>query len=106
MAKGAIKHGTARELADQGVGYSASGSSEHSRHAAHSQSSREHYDFRPERKGKMTHGEFIARTSRQVAKLSGDILLEDNRARKARLQKDHLLKSQLLERLKREALLQ
>src|SRR6185312_3246603 len=31
-----IQHGTAKQLADFGVGYTASGASEHSRHAAHS----------------------------------------------------------------------
>ena len=43
-------------------------------------------------------------TQQQMAKLAGDILLEDNRDRKAKLQKDRALKSALLERLKSEAL--
>lgn len=102
-ALGVVRVGTARDLADHGVGYSANGESEHTRHAAHSQQKREHAardrPTRPTRGGAREH---FARVSKKIAKLRGDISLEKNAERRARLQHDFELKSVLLLRLEIE----
>jgi hypothetical protein len=103
-APGVVTHGTAKDLADVGVGYTASGASEHSRQSAHNGRPRDEFanDFRPERPANLSHGELIARTAKQIAKLNGDILLEDNRARREKLRHRLDLKKQVFERLQSE----
>ena len=97
-----VRHGTAKDLADACVGYSASGASEHSRHSAHSSKGRE-YDFRPERPQNLSPGQLIARTAKQIAKLSIDLRIESSRERRAKIKRDLDCKKALFERLKCEA---
>jgi hypothetical protein len=102
-APNVTRHGSPRDLADHAVGYSANGESQHSRQSAHSQQKSEHAardrPMRPTRGGAR---EFFARTTKQIAKLRGDISLEPNLDRKAKLQRDLELKTALALRLENE----
>jgi hypothetical protein len=108
-----IQHGTAKQLADVGVGYTASGASEHSRNAAHSANDIKLASHTPRKQRDRTFGgpryvtlslgEKIAFQTSALAKLNIDLILEKNSERRAKLQKNIAIKSAFLERLKTEA---
>ena len=91
------------DLSDHGVGYVQSGSSEFTRRSAKGSARREHAAHgRPARAQPKDAREFLARTTKQIMKLSCMVSLEDNRDRRAKLQKDLTLKTALAARLEQE----
>jgi hypothetical protein len=96
MARGAIKHGSAKDLAEHDAGYSANGESEHSRRAASSPKiSLSH--------GKRTDGRLIRENESKLAKIRARLLTENNPAQLVKLKRDFEIKSAFIERLKSEA---
>ena len=104
-APGVIRHGTARDLADHGVGYTASGESEYSRHSANAknqtQMERRHEHGRAPRASKNVH-ELLARANYELRKLKIEISLESSRERLTKLQKDLAIKTAFIARLEKE----
>ena len=101
MAKTAprvFRHGTARDLARIEDGYSGTGESMHSRYSAHGVSG----DGRSARIPPKDTKEFLATTTKLIEKLRGNISLERNPDRKAKLQRDFELKTALAQRLENE----
>jgi hypothetical protein len=103
-APGVVRHGTAKNLADVGQGYSANGESEHSRQSAHGGSDKRQRLTTPPKwvRGDLTVGELIEKNAKQLAKLNSHILLERDPDRKANIQKQAEIKSRFLARLKSE----
>ena len=109
-----IQHGTAKDLADVGAGYVASGASEHSRQAAHSANDIKFTSHVPRKQNDrrvfggprypaLSLGEKIAFQSSALAKLNMDLLLEKSPERRAKIETNIGIKTKFLERLKSEA---
>jgi hypothetical protein len=106
-APGVARHGTARDLAAVGVGYSASGASEHSRHSAHSANIKMRSDVEPNPRGtKITgprsHGELIAENVKKLAALQVRLQTETDVTKRDKIIKGIVIKTKFLERLKSE----
>jgi hypothetical protein len=102
VAPGVVRHGTAKNLADVGQGYSANGESEFSRQSAHSANAVKMRGNSPKTTGKRTTAEIIAQNETQLAKLRGNLLIENNPARIAKMKRDLEIKSAFVARLKAE----
>jgi hypothetical protein len=100
--RGLIKRGTADEIASAVGGFSANGESAWSRSAARSGKARDGEQDRPPRPKNLSRDELIARTTKRIAKLRCDISLETGAVRRAKLERDLAIKSELLTRLKAE----
>jgi hypothetical protein len=94
-----VRTGTAKELAEAGIGYTSNGVSEHSRHSSKAKAE---YDFHPRAPKDLTPGELLVRTSQQLAKLTIDLRLETSPEKVARIRRDIKCKTELFERLKDE----
>jgi hypothetical protein len=92
------RSGTAKELARGSTGYSASGESQHSRQAAHG-GNMKLPGYVENVRGKRTRGQLIEQHKSLLAKLRGDILIEDNKARRAKLERNFEIKTKFLNRL-------
>jgi hypothetical protein len=109
-APGVVRHGTARQLADVGIGYTASGAGEYTRQAAHaaagikmnSHAPRKDRgrDFPGKRYPTMSLGEKIAFQASALAKLNIDLILETSAEKRAKIAKNVDIKTRFLERLK------
>lgn len=107
ITPGVIRHGTARDLDNLGIGYSASGSSEHSRHAAHSQNTKTAGYVEPKpplwaRTEREQLGEKIAKQAKFLAALHMRLRTETSPERAAKFGKDIEIKTRFLEKLKAE----
>jgi hypothetical protein len=108
-----IRHGTARDASDHAVGYTASGASEHSRHAANgsastkkpepekvvgasSQAGREHG------RGKRNRWQLIQEMHRDIAKIARRLKTETDPEVLARLRKNYTIKSGFLSKLHKQ----
>lgn len=91
------RSGTAKELSERAVGYSASGESQHTRQAAHGNGHLPGYVTTT--RGKRTRDQLIEQHKSLLAKLRGDILIEDNKTRRAKLEKNLEIKRKFLDRL-------
>jgi hypothetical protein len=94
---GVITEGTARDLADSGVGYSCNGESQFSRNAAQPNTTTRSHVART--KGKHTSAALIAENKSLLATLRGAILIETSPAKLAKLRKNFEIKSRFIERL-------
>jgi hypothetical protein len=100
-APNVTRRGTAKELADLGHGYSANGESEFSRHSAHSANVKMR-SHAPKTRGARTTSDIIAQSESQLAKMRGDLMLENNPARIVKLKRDMEIKGAFVARLKSE----
>jgi hypothetical protein len=95
-----ITHGTAKDLADNAVGYSPNGESEHSRRSA--QPTPTMVGHVRKGRGPQTTAELVADHTSRLAKLRGEMLLETNPARLAKLKKNFDIKQKFVDRLRNE----
>jgi hypothetical protein len=106
-APGVIRRGTASDLANLGVGYSASGASEHTRHAAHSTNTKLANYEEPKapvwtRTALEQLGEKIAKQAKFLAAFHVRLRTERDPERRAKIMKDIPIKARYLEKLKQE----
>src|ERR1700737_4954471 len=92
-APGVVKHGSAKNLADHGAGYSANGESEFSRQSAHAPNV-------SLKKGKRTDGRLIRETEKALRKLKYRASEERDPTRLMKLEKNIAIKSAFLDRLR------
>lgn len=97
---GVVTRGTARDLADNGAGYSCNGESQYSRNAA--QPNVRMAGNSAKTTGKHTQAALIAENESQLAKLRGDISLETDPTRREKLKKNFDIKARFVARLKAE----
>ncbi|SDI54382.1 MULTISPECIES: hypothetical protein [Bradyrhizobium] len=110
-----FRHGS-RDPADHGVGYSASGTSEHSRHSAHRASATATTRDEPERlvgarkveegrhhgRGKRTRWQLIEENHRRLGKIVERLKIETDPAVLEKLRKNFEIKTAFLARLRAE----
>jgi hypothetical protein len=90
-----FRGGTAREIAEHGLGYSANGESQYSRNAAATANI-------VLSKGKRTDGRLLRENENQLAKIAQRLSIETDPAKIMKLRKDHAIKSRFVEKLKSE----
>jgi hypothetical protein len=100
---GVTTRGTAKDLADHGVGYSSNGEGEYSRRSAQAPEVTM-VGFVPKGRGKQTTPALIAEHTSLLAKLRGEMLLETDPARLAKLKKNFDIKQRFVDRLRNETL--
>jgi hypothetical protein len=106
MAKrpGVVSHGTARDLADHSVGYSASGESQFSRNAASTGGGRDADQLPDSIKGRYApdrKSNLIFRNRQEIRKIARKIKDETDPAKLAKLKKNYAIKSMFLAKLER-----
>jgi hypothetical protein len=103
MAKrpGVTSVGTARDLAEKGLGYAANGIGEYSRHSAHSQNIKlpGYVEHGPKVRGPRAPGQLLGETIKALAKLERDARTERDLTRLAKLKKNIGIKSAFIARL-------
>lgn len=104
MARGSgvIVRGTAREIAEHGTGYSANGEGEYSRRVASAPNVKMRGHVAKTR-GKHSQVALIAENESLLARLRGEIAIETDPARLAKLKKNFEIKTRFVERLRSEA---
>ncbi|WMT75069.1 hypothetical protein [Bradyrhizobium sp. Ash2021] len=95
---------TSRDLADHGVGYSASGESEFSRRAASVPNVKmpSYAVSKPKLRGPLSRPEVIAENERELLKLRDRIRLATDPAKLAKLKKNLNIKMSFVEKLRAE----
>lgn len=103
MAKrpGIVRHGTARDDADNAPGYVASGSSEHSRHAAHGGKVEEkpepdHIKGRFKKDARRSVADLIFENRRELRRLAAKMENETDPIRLEKLKKNSAIKARFL----------
>jgi hypothetical protein len=94
-------HGTARNLADQAIGYSCNGESMYTRNISAAGNTRLP-GATPRTRGKHTTAALIAEDETRIAKLRGDLLLTDDLIKRAKIEKSIAIKTSFILRLKAE----
>jgi len=105
-----VRHGTAKDLADHAVGYVASGSSEHTRHAAHggkveAKPEPEHIEGtariegRSHGRGSRTREQNIRESRKRIAGIARRMKTETDPVKLAALEKNYAIKSAYLAKL-------
>lgn len=111
---GVVRHGTAKDAADVAVGYTASGASEHSRHAAHGSKTEERpgaqsvtgadrEEGRQHGRGKRSRWQIIQENHRRIAKIASKMKTEKDPEKLATLRKNYAIKSAFLSGLHSES---
>jgi hypothetical protein len=88
------QHGTARDLAEHAVGYSANGESQHSRNVAQASVRLG--------EGKRTDGRLLRETAKELAKLEHRLECETDPARRAKHAKNIAIKKIFLSRIEQQ----
>jgi hypothetical protein len=105
-APGVVTHGTAKQAADVGIGYTASGVSEHSRQIAHSTNTKMQGYVEPEPprwlQGDPTLDEKIADQTKKLAALRARLKTERDPERRAKVMKNIEIKTRFIAQLKTE----
>lgn len=105
LKSGVVRHGTAREHAALDGAFSASGTSEYSRHAAHAADMKlPHWTPTPRHKPRphLELGEKIAEQAMLLGSLYMRLRTERSEDRRTKIRKDIDIKSRFLEKLKQE----
>ena len=99
MARSIIKRGTARDSAEHGVGYVASGESQYSRNVAASANIKLGGYAEPERDDKSIRS-LIDHQEKLLKRLRENLAREINPERRAKLQKDYEIKTRFVMKLR------
>ncbi len=99
---GVISRGGPKDLSDHAVGYVASGEGEYSRRAASPDANATMPSYAPKTRGPRNNAALIAQNESQMAKLRGDMLIETDPAKLAKLKKNFDIKQRFVERIRNE----